>query len=223
MADWLSYSLADFLPFSRATYLRLFELYDARFWPAVAIGLALGLSLLWLLRSPTPVRLRLALGLLAGSWVWIAWAFLWQTYAPLLWAAPYAAAAFAAQGMLLLGVAFAPWGEGLTPRTGRGARLGYGLLAIAVLVAPPLGLCFDRSWSGLELFGSAPDPTALATLGFLTLVRHPLRPLLMAVPIAWALFSGLILLAMDDPLWPLLPGTALVVLTTMASTSPQKM
>ena len=30
MADWLTYSLSDFLPFSRATYLRLFELYNVR-------------------------------------------------------------------------------------------------------------------------------------------------------------------------------------------------
>ncbi len=212
MADWLRYSLADFLPFSRMTYLRLFELYDARFWPAAAIGLVVGLWLLWLLRSPTPGRLRLALGLLAGCWGWIAWAFLWQTYAPLLWAAPYAAAAFAAQGMLLLGVAMAPWGTGPSPRTGRGVRLGYGLLACAVLVAPPLGLWFGRSWSGLELFGNAPDPTTLATLGLLILLRHPLRALLMPIPVAWALFSGLTLLAMDDPSWPLLPGAALVVL-----------
>ena len=85
-------------------------------------------------------------------------------------------------------------------------------MAYAVLISPLVGLWFERSWSGLELFGSAPDPTTLATLGVLTLVRHPLGPILLPIPLAWALFSGLTLLAMDDPLWPLLPSAALAAL-----------
>ena len=52
VTDWLSYSLADFVPFSHATYLRLFERYDARFWPAVLVGMGVGLGSLWLLRRP---------------------------------------------------------------------------------------------------------------------------------------------------------------------------
>ncbi len=212
MADWLTYSLTDFLPFSRTTYLRLFELHDARFWPAVAIGLLMGLALLWLAYSRTPARLRIALALLGGCWAWIGWAFLWQSYTPLLWAAPYAGVAFGLQGLLLL------WAASRLPATtrpsvaGLRASIGYALLAYAVMISPLVGLWFERSWSGLELFGSAPDPTTLATLGVLTLVRHPLGPILLPIPLAWALFSGLTLLAMDDPLWPLLPSAALAAL-----------
>jgi len=68
-----------------------------------------------------------------------------------------------------------------------------------------LGLLLHRPWTGLELFGTAPDPTVVATLALLLTARHPLHPLLMVVPAAWSLFSGLTLLAIDDPLWPLLP------------------
>ena len=47
--ELLGYSLADFVPFSWATYQRLFERYDARFWPAVVLGFGIGLVTLWLL------------------------------------------------------------------------------------------------------------------------------------------------------------------------------
>lgn len=211
MADWLSYSLADFLPFSRGTYLRLFELHNARFWPAAAIGLGLGLWMLTLLRRPDVRRLQLSLALLALCWLWIAWAFLWETYAPVNWASVYAAGAFAVQGLLLVVVAAGPSRARSTVRTGTGARLGVVLVACAVLVLTVLRFIGDWSWHGLELFGTAPDPTVAATLGLMPLLRSPLRPVLLIVPTLWSLLSGLTLLALGDPLWPVLPAYASVI------------
>ena len=211
MADWLIYSLADFLPFDRATYLRLFELYNARFWPATVIGLALGVWVLWLLYRPAPDRVRLASLVVAGCWLWIAWAFHWETYAPLNWAARYAAGAFCAQGLLMLLAAGAVfrWFDRVE-RSGAPPRIGYGMLVFAVLLMPVLGVLLHRPWQGLEWFGTAPDPTVLATLGLLSMAARRVRLLLMVVPTAWCLFSGLTLLALDDPLWPLLPTAAIV-------------
>ncbi len=211
MSHWLTYSLSDFLPFSQATYQRLFELYNSRFWPAVLIGLAIGLWLLWLLYRPA-APLRLACGIFGVCWLWIAWAFFWESYAPLMWSAGYWAIAFAAQGVLLLTLAAAPrctwFGSGGSP-----TRIGQGLLVFAVLLMPLLGLLGHQGWNGLGLFGSAPDPTAIATLGLLMRLERPrLGLLLMIVPALWSLFSGLTLLALDDPLWPLLPAAAVVAI-----------
>jgi len=205
MTDWLTYSLTDFLPFSRATYLRLFELYNVRFFPAAAIGAALGVWVLWLLYRPTAGRVRLASGVVAVCWIWIAGAFLWESYAPLNPGAVYAAVAFGVQGLLLLTAAIASPRVATTTPFAAAFRVGYGMLVFAVLPMPLLGLLQHRPWTGLELFGTAPDPTVVATLALLLTARYPLHPLLMVVPAAWSLFSGLTLLAIDDPLWPLLP------------------
>jgi Family of unknown function (DUF6064) len=221
MTDWLTYSLTDFLPFSRATYLRLFELYNVRFFPAAAVGAALGVWMLWLLYRPTAGRVRLASGVLAVCWLWIAWAFLLRSYAPLNPGAGYAAAAFALQGLLLLAAAIASPRATTTTPFGAAFRVGYGMLVFAVLPMPLLGLMLHRTWTGIELFGTAPDPTVLATLALLLRVRHPLRPLLMVVPAAWSLFSGLTLLAIDDPLWPLLPIAVTVSMALSLRTPPE--
>lgn len=217
MSHWLTYSLADFLPFSEATYQRLFELYNKRFWLAVLIGLAMGLWLLRMLYRPA-APLRLACGILGVCWLWIAWAFFWESYAPLMWAAGYWAIAFAAQGVLLLALAAAaPRCTGFCSGVSR-TRIGQGLLVFAVLLMPLLGLLGHQPWNGLGLFGSAPDPTAVATLGLLMRLERPrLGLLLMVVPALWSLFSGLTQLALDDPLWPLLPAAAVVAIAGLST------
>jgi hypothetical protein len=72
-------------------------------------------------------------------------------------------------------------------------------LAVAGLVAYPfLPPLFGRPWSGAELFGIAPDPTAIATLGFLLAANGRLSSILVPIPLVWCLFSGLTLVAMDE-------------------------
>jgi len=66
---------------------------------------------------------------------------------------------------------------------------------VALLAWPVIGLGLGRPWAQAESFGSFPDPTAIATLGFLTLA--PRAPgWLMVIPLvvgalgltmAWAL------------------------------------
>ena len=46
-------------------------------------------------------------------------------------------------------------------------RVGLGLLLWAVLVHPVLALAMGRPWVQAEVFGLAPDPTAIAVLGVL--------------------------------------------------------
>ena len=85
-------------------------------------------------------------------------------------------------------------------------------MAIGLVVYPVLPPLFGRPWSGAEVFGIAPDPTAIATLGFLLAGRGRLLPVLVPIPLAWCLFSGLTLLTMDDRQgWlPLLAATMTV-------------
>ncbi len=62
-----------------------------------------------------------------------------------------------------------------------------------------LGPLFGRSWSQIEVFGVAPDPTAIATLGVLLLASGRVRWELMVLPLLWCAVSGATLLSMDSP------------------------
>jgi hypothetical protein len=195
VSEWWSYRPSDFLLFSARTYHRLFELYNAELWPAHLLALAIGLAVVYAALTGGAQAARVACLLLAACWLWVAWAFHLQRYAAINWAATGFAAAFAIEGGLLFlcGV----FGARLHIRTQRGwsGNLGLGLLVFALFIQPWLGLLlFGRPWREAGLFGMAPDPTALATLGLLLLLRPlaPLAWLLWPIPLLWCLVGATI-------------------------------
>ena len=72
------------------------------------------------------------------------------------------------------------------------------MLVALALAYPLLAPLFGRPWHGAEFFGIAPDPTAIATLGFLLMARGRSTLLLYPIPLLWCLASGLTLWAMAD-------------------------
>jgi Family of unknown function (DUF6064) len=64
----------------------------------------------------------------------------------------------------------------------------------------------------VELFGVAPDPTAVATLGVVLLATDPIRWELLAVPVLWCAVGGATLWAMEAPDAWIMPLAAALVL-----------
>lgn len=217
MSEWWSYTLGDFLLFSPRTYYRLFELYNADLWPAHLGAFAAGIAIMALLLAGGRKRSGAAALLLGVCWLWIAWGFLYTRYATINWAAPYAAALFAAEAALLalacaLGRKAGTGGPGPVAR-----RVGVGLLAFALLGYPWIGPMLGRGWPQAEIFALAPDPTALATLGFALLAGPRMKWVLMGIPILWCAASGATLWAMEAPDAVVLPAAAFLALAAGAA------
>ena len=75
---------------------------------------------------------------------------------------------------------------------------GLLLFGYAVLVHPLVGMLAGRNWTGMELFGVAPDATALATLGILLTGYRAVTWPLLVIPLAWCVISALTYLAMGQ-------------------------
>jgi hypothetical protein len=182
MSEWWTYRPEDFLLFSPRVYWRMFELHNAALWPLQVLALAAGLIVILIVAWRPRSSARWLALLLAILWIFVGWSFLWNRYAAINWAAAYVAPAFAVEGVLLL-------------------------------VSGPLlnGLAFDRrGLASSEVFGIAPDPTAIATLGLLLLARGELLPLLLPIPVLWCLLSGITLRTMGEPqAWALHAALAL--------------
>jgi uncharacterized protein DUF6064 len=199
MSEWWTYRLSDFLLFSPRAYYRLIERYNAAVWPAHILMLALGAGLLWMLLRPTPGRSRAVAALLAALWAWVAWAFVWRRYATINWAAMYFVWLFAIEAVLLgwLGVVR----NGLPFRAGKSTAsvTGVVLLAFAVFVYPLLAPAAGWDWRQAEVFGIAPDPTVIGTLGILLIAESRARTGLLVVPGLLVAISGATLWAMASP------------------------
>jgi hypothetical protein len=216
MSEWWTYSLSDFLLFSPRTYYRQFELYNAAIFPAQAFALALGVTVLALLLRPRCWSGRFVGAVLAAGWLWAMWFYLLRHYEPINWAARYYAVAFAIEALLLL------WTLVLRDRlrplapARPAAAVGACLVAFAVVIQPlPGPLLLARPWSQAEVFGVAPDPTIVATLGVLTAAERPQWHLLI-LPLAWCAVGGATLWTMRSPEAPILPAAAAVALALAA-------
>jgi len=216
MSEWWTYSLSDFLMFSSRSYYRLIESYNAAIWPAHLLALMAGLVVIVAIVRPRQHLQRSAALVLAAAWGWVAWACHLERYAEINTAAPYFAAAFAMQALLLCWLAYRPGNAVPAPQP-----LALGLSGLAILAYPLLALARDNgTWRQAEVFGIVPDPTVIATLGMLLAWRAP--AILWLVPVLWCLVSGVTLMELKiNHAW-LLPALALtaVLARVMRSKTP---
>ena len=223
MSEWWTYRPSDFLLFSARTYYRLFELYNAEVWPGHLLTLGLGLALWVALLQGRAWAPRAACLLLALAWLWVAWAFHRQRYASINWVATWFAAAFALEAVLLLSCAVFGAGTRAAAAQGRKRSIGLAVFAFALLAQPVIGPLLGRPWQQAEVFGLAPDPTALGTLGLLLLLqprstsgaarpRRWLTVLLWPIPLLWCAVSGATLATMHAAEAWLMPVAALLAM-----------
>jgi hypothetical protein len=198
MSEWWTYSLSDFLLFSPRTYYRLFELYNAAMWPLQILALALGVALLGLLLRDTAWRGRAIAAILAACWLWVAWAYLWQRYDTINWAASYFAVGFAIEALLLIWTGIVRDRLGFLSGAGPVGAAGLCIFLFALVGYPLIGPLNGRPWRQAEIFGLAPDPTAIATLGVLVAAHRP-RWSLLIIPLIWCAISAATLWTMQSP------------------------
>jgi hypothetical protein len=113
----------------------------------------------------------------------VAWAFLWRRYAPIFSAADAFAIGFALQAATLLVLSIRSGTQLSNHPTIR--TTGLALLAWAVLVHPWLAVISSRPWAQAEVFGVAPDPTAIGTLGVLLCLTSRDRIARVLLGLAW--------------------------------------
>ena len=216
MSEWWTYTLSDFLMFSPRTYYRLFELYNREIWPMQLLSLGLGIALLALMQGRGHWQGRVAAAILAGCWLWVAVAFHLHRYATINWAARYFAAAFAFEALLLLWIGVIR-GQLIFDRSNPTVRrTGIAVVLFGVFVVPLIGFLVGRDWIQGEIFGVAPDPTAIATLGVLLAASGRAFWELLAIPLLWCAISGATLLAMRSADAPVPTLMMLVVLLLAA-------
>ena len=197
MQDWWGYTLSDFLLFSPRTYYRMIERHNEAVWPAQLLTTAFGVGILGALRKPSPRQGRIIAGVLALLWMWVAWTFLLQRYATINWAIKYIVPLFVLEALLLVWWGVIGGKLGFAVKPGMSGKLGAALFVLAILVYPALAVIMGWPWKRAEVFGVAPDPTVVGTVGLLLLTNSRLRWGLLPVPLLWCGISAATLWAMS--------------------------
>jgi len=217
MSEWWTYRISSFLLFSPRTYYRLFELYNAAIWPAQIVAFLLGLTILALAVRTQAGLGRWISGALAACWLFVAIAFHALRYATINWGAAYFAWLFGLEAALLVWTGVVRGRLRFERPRGVAGGVGLGLFLYAVMVEPIVGALLGRAWRAAEIFGVAPDPTAVATLGIVLIGGRGGRWMLMIAPVIWCAVTGVFLVAMRAPDAWIAPLAAVVAVVTAAS------
>ena len=219
MSEWWTYRLTSFLLFSPRTYYRTIELYNLDVWPAQLAGLGIGIAIVAVLATGSGARGRIVAALLAVCWLWVGWEFLYERYARINWVATWIGALFALEAALLVFMGGIGRRIAFARPDGRIARVAIALAAIIVIGYPLLAPITGRVWTSAEVFGVAPDPTALATVAALALAQRRIRWALLPIPLLWCVFTALTLRAMKSPEFFVVIAVALLALIPAFSSS----
>src|SRR5262249_32153552 len=105
---------------------------------------------------------------------------------------------FAVEALLLVWTGLVRNWLSLRPGRDVAGAAGLCIFVFALFAWPLAGRLLGRPWLQAEIFGIAPDPTVVATLGVLIAADHTHWELLV-VPLLWCAISGATLWAMQSP------------------------
>lgn len=189
--DYLqSFSIRDFLIFSPESYFKLFELSNQALWPFhIAIAL-MAVAILFLLYKRYNFAPALIYAWLGMSWVFVGYWYFNLHYSQISTYAHILSYIFWAEACLLFLVAvFSDHDDSLPIKKWRWI-LGEGLILYGLLLHPVVSLLlWNQALIRVELFSTAPDPTAIATIGFVLMLPVKGYLLLVVIPSLWLIFS----------------------------------
>ena len=187
------------IPFSPEVLFALFEEYNLAIWPAQIAAYVLGLIVLGLVFRPSLSGSRVVGAILAIFWLGNGIAYHWQHFTPINFAAPVFAALFLVQA-LILWWRFTVQGD-LTFEFRRdiASAAGVTFMIFAMVIYPLLGMASGHSWPQAAMFGVAPSPMVVFTLGTLLLATPKVPIIPIVVPLLWALIGGCAAWFLDIP------------------------
>jgi hypothetical protein len=176
-------------PFTVAEFLAVFAAYNAAIWPFHIAAYGLGLVALAAVFVPYPHLARLAFAALALLWVFTGFGYHLLFFATINPIAPVFAAFFVLEGLLLLASAIRPGSLRLALGQDIRSLAGLVTIAYALVIYPALGFWAGHGGMAGPMFGVAPCPTTIFTLGVLMIARGAWVIWLSVIPILWSLIG----------------------------------
>jgi hypothetical protein len=177
------------IPITTEVLFSLYGSHNQATWPAPLVGYVLCVAALLMAYRPFLGSSRMIAAILAAFWLWNGAVFHIGFFAPLNWGALIFGVFFILEGLLLL------WMGLLRNRldfrlTGAWRDPGHLALLAVAFAYPNLDMLAGHIWPQMQLPGTLPAPTVLATMAFLLMARDRGARVLSVIPVLWALIGG---------------------------------
>lgn len=206
-------------PFTTDDFLAVFAAYNKAIWPLQLIAYGLGLVPVTAVLVPRFALMRLGFAALAILWTFTGIGYHLLFFSRINPMAPVFAAFFVLQGLLFLASAMRP-GD-LRLRFRRDFRSITGVLTVvyALAVYPVLGILAGHQWMAGPIFGVAPCPTTIFTLGMLMIARGRWVIWMAIIPVVWSLIGLAAAIQLGIPEDMGMPVAGAVLVAILATTA----
>ncbi len=208
------------LPFTTEEFFEVFARYNAAIWPAQVGAAALGLVALILLFRPSPAGSRIICLSLAAFWLLMGIGYHLLFFTRMNTLAYAFGLLFVAQAALLFADGFIRRQVMFRAEPGWRTWLAWSLIAYGLVIYPLIGLLGSHPYPMTPLFGVAPCPTTIFTLGLLLLSNASWR--LFVIPLVWSGVGGTaaVLLAVPQDYGLILTGVIAAMLRSRLRLQP---
>jgi len=183
------------LPFTQAQFLDVFVRYNEAIRPLQVFVYAAGILCAAAVTSRrfggrAGVTGRIVLAFLGGLWIWMGAVYHIGFFSRINPAAMFFGGLFIAQGFFLFAAAFGRERPVFNFAGTAANYFGIGLLVYALAVYPAIGAFAGHGYPASPLFGVAPCPTAIFTIGVFMLSGKRTSFILFVIPFLWSLVGG---------------------------------
>lgn len=178
------------MPFTADDFFRTFSEYNAAIWPAQVVAYLMGVAVIALLAFQSRASTISVMLLLSTMWAMNAIAYHLQHFSVINPAARFFAILFLAQAAFLAAAPFI-W-RGIFSARPPITRLyvGAALILFALIGYPVVGFLAGHRYPAVPVFGVAPCPTTIFTIGVLLFGRASPTRWLLILPVIWAGIGG---------------------------------
>jgi hypothetical protein len=178
------------MPFTEAQFFDVFALYNLALWPWQIAFILAGVVAVLLLFRPSRRSALAILAILSGMWLVNGVGYHWVFFASINPVARMFAAAFVLQALLLAGAALLAPELRMKVRMETPSLFGLALVGYALLAYPVIGWLAGHRYPAVPVFGVAPCPTVIFTVGMLLQGRWRDVRWLLVIPGLWAVVGG---------------------------------
>jgi len=178
------------LPFTIEQFFAVFAAYNAAIWPAQIAAYGLGLAVVGMLLWDSMIGKRLVLFILAGIWAWNGIVYHFGFFTPINPMGRGFSALFLLQAILFVASAISANDLRFKFRWDLRSTIGLSLILYALLIYEVIGYASGHGLMKGPLFGVAPCPTTIFTIGVLLLANGRWVIWLAIIPIIWSLIGS---------------------------------
>jgi Family of unknown function (DUF6064) len=196
------------LPFTDDQFFGVFEIYNRAIWPAQIVAYMLGALAIGFVFSRTPYRDRVISAVLAIFWLWMGIAYHWAYFSAINRAAYVFGIMFVLQGLLFAWFGAIKGKPSFTLQNNFSGWAGGLLILYATAVYPLIGGTLGHGYPKSPMFGVAPCPTTIFTLGLFLWASAAVPWTLIVIPILWAVigFTAAFMLGVKEDFGLLVAG-----------------